>query len=43
MSPILPEDAGWTDLLSGWHPLIHNNWLHLEVGSNWGHDFYKKY
>ena len=38
-----PEDGGWTDLLSGWQPPVHNNWLQLDVGSNWGHIFYKKY
>ena len=38
-----PEDGGWTDLLSGWQPPVHNNWLRFEVGSNWGHIFYKSY
>ena len=37
------EDSGWTDLLSGWQPPVQNNWLQFEVGSNWGHIFYKKY
>jgi pullulanase/glycogen debranching enzyme len=39
----LPEYGGWMDLLSGWQPAIQNNWLTFEVGSNWGHVFYKKY
>jgi pullulanase/glycogen debranching enzyme len=38
-----PDDEGWTDLLSGWTPPVHNNWLHVVVGSNWGHIFYKLY
>lgn len=38
-----PEDGGWIDLLSGWNPPVNNNRLHTEVGSNWGHIFYKKY
>jgi pullulanase len=38
-----PEDEGWVDLLSGWHPSVKNNRLRFEVGSNWGHVFHKKY
>jgi hypothetical protein len=38
-----PEDGGWVDLISGWQPPVHNNWLHFNVGPNWGHIFYKKY
>jgi pullulanase len=38
-----PEDGGWTDLLSGWQPTVVNNWLRFDVGSNWGHIFYKIY
>jgi pullulanase/glycogen debranching enzyme len=38
-----PEDNGWIDLLSGWQPPVMDNWLRFEVGSNWGHIFYKKY
>ena len=38
-----PDSDGWTDLLSGWVPPISGNWLHLTVGSNWGHIFYKAY
>jgi pullulanase/glycogen debranching enzyme len=38
-----PEDDGWIDLISGWRPCVQNNRLRLEVGSNWGHVFYKKY
>jgi pullulanase len=38
-----PEDDGWVDLISGWSPTILNHRLQFEVGSNWGHVFYKKY
>jgi pullulanase len=38
-----PEDDGWVDLLSDWHPSVQNNRLRFEIGSNWGHIFYKKY
>jgi len=38
-----PEDDGWVDLLSGWQPSVQNHWLRFQVGSNWGHVFYKKY
>jgi hypothetical protein len=38
-----PEDDGWVDLLSGWQPPVQQGWLHFQVGSNWGHLFYKKY
>ena len=38
-----PEDDGWVDLLSGWQPPVSNHWLQFQVGSNWGHVFYKKY
>jgi glycosidase len=38
-----PEDGGWVDLLSGWAPPVTRNRLRFEVGSNWGHLFYKKY
>ena len=38
-----PEDDGWVDLLSGWQPPVHNNWLSFQVGANWGHVLYKKY
>jgi pullulanase len=43
MEVTFPEDAGWIDLLSGWRPLVNNNRLRFEIGSNWGHVFYKKY
>lgn len=42
-----PEDGLWTDLLSGyiggerWQPFIENRRLAFEVGSNWGHVFFK--
>ncbi len=38
-----PDNDGWTDLLSGWKPTVSNNWLRVDVGSNWGHIFYKLY
>jgi hypothetical protein len=38
----LPEDDGWEDLLTGWKPEVRNHTLQFEVGSNWGHIFYKK-
>jgi pullulanase len=38
-----PEDDGWVDLLSGWSPPVQDNRLQFQVGSNWGHVFYKKY
>jgi hypothetical protein len=38
-----PDDSGWIDLLSGWAPPVRNGRLRFEVGSNWGHIFYKKY
>jgi len=43
-----PEDGVWTDLLSGyngggsWQPRIENRSLSFEVGSNWGHVFFKE-
>ena len=43
VSVSFPENDGWEDLLSGWRPPVRNNWLTFEVGSNWGHVFYKKY
>lgn len=43
VSVSFPEDGGWTDLLSGWVPPVKSNWLTFEVGSNWGHVFYKRY
>ncbi len=38
-----PEDGVWVDLLSGWRADVQHNRLRFEVGSNWGHVFYKKY
>lgn len=43
VSVSFPENEGWIDLLSGWQPPVVNNWLRFQVGSNWGHIFYKKY
>ena len=39
----LPEDDGWEDLISGWKPQVKSNHLQFNIGSNWGHVFYKKY
>jgi 1,4-alpha-glucan branching enzyme len=40
-----PENGLWTDLLSGyagtWKPTISNNRLDVEVGSYWGHIFFR--
>jgi pullulanase len=36
-----PEDGPWTDLLSGWTPTVSNNRLDFEIGSNWGHVFFR--
>ncbi len=38
-----PENDGWVDLISGWCPSVQSNCLTFEIGSNWGHVFYKKY
>ncbi|MBX7258061.1 MAG: 1,4-alpha-glucan branching enzyme [Candidatus Hydrogenedentes bacterium] len=38
-----PENDGWEDFLSGWRPAVHDHRLVFQVGSNWGHVFYKKY
>jgi glycosidase len=43
VSVSFPEDDGWADLLSGWQPPVRGNWLTFEVGSSWGHVFYKLY
>ncbi len=37
-----PENGEWEDLLSGWKPEVRNHRLQVDVGSNWGHIFYKK-
>lgn len=37
-----PENDGWEDLLSGWRPAVQNFRLQVDVGSNWGHVFFKK-
>ncbi len=36
-----PENGVWEDLLSNWKPTVNNNRLNFEVGSNWGHIFFK--
>ncbi len=36
------ENGPWKDLLSDWQPHVQNNRLQFQVGSNWGHIFYKK-
>jgi pullulanase len=42
---IFPESGHWIDLLSGydgsWQTTVHNNRLSFQVGSNWGHVFFK--
>lgn len=35
-------DGTWEDLLSSWKPSIQGNRLTFEVGSNWGHVFFKE-
>lgn len=35
------DNGPWTDLLSGWTPHIHNYQLEFEIGSNWGHVFFR--
>jgi pullulanase len=37
-----PEADGWEDLTSGWRPALEGLQLTFDVGSNWGHVFYKK-
>jgi glycosidase len=37
-----PADGVWEDLLSSWKPSVINNRLDIEVGSNWGHIFFKE-
>src|SRR4051812_31975562 len=33
------ENGLWTDLLSGWAPMVNNFHLQVTIGSNWGHVF----
>jgi 1,4-alpha-glucan branching enzyme len=35
------DNGLWTDLISGWTPSISNYQLEFEIGSNWGHIFFK--
>ncbi len=35
------DNGLWTDLLSGWAPHIQNYQLEFEIGSNWGHIFFR--
>ena len=35
------DNGPWTDLLSGWTPHIHDYRLDFEIGSNWGHVFFR--
>jgi len=37
-----PSDGVWEDLLSGWKPTVVGNRLAFQVGSNWGHVFFKE-
>jgi hypothetical protein len=36
------SDGVWEDLLSGWQPTVVGNRLTFQVGSNWGHVFFKE-
>jgi 1,4-alpha-glucan branching enzyme len=36
-----PENGTWTDLISDWTPTVSNNRLDFEIGSNWGHVFFR--
>ena len=35
------DNGPWLDLLSGWMPHIHDYRLDFEIGSNWGHVFFR--
>lgn len=35
------DNGPWTDLLSGWTPNIQDYRLNFEIGSNWGHVFFR--
>lgn len=41
-----PEDGVWIDMLSdyrgSWQPVVEGNVLELNVGSNWGHVFFRE-
>jgi hypothetical protein len=37
-----PSDGVWEDLLSDWKPTVVGNRLVFQVGSNWGHVFFKE-
>ncbi len=37
-----PENGVWEDLISNWKPTVKNNRLNFEVGSNWGHVFFRE-
>jgi hypothetical protein len=38
-----PDNDGWEDLISGWKPIVSDCRLNFEVGSNYGHIFFKDY
>jgi hypothetical protein len=35
------DNGPWTDLLSGWTPNIQDYRLNFEIGSHWGHVFFR--
>lgn len=37
-----PDNGVWEELLSGWKPAVASNRLNFEIGSNWGHIFFKE-
>ena len=42
LSVPFPDNGVWQDLMSNWQPTIINYRLNFEVGSNWGHVFYRE-
>jgi pullulanase len=36
-----PDNGVWEDLLSDWKPSVMSNRLNFEIGSNWGHIFFR--
>jgi pullulanase/glycogen debranching enzyme len=37
-----PDNGVWEDLISNWKPTVSNYRLNFEVGSNWGHVFFRE-
>ena len=37
-----PANGAWTDLLSGWTPVVSNYRFDVTIGSNWGHVFFRQ-